>query len=232
MSGKAADALASKGSHASRIRVHLPGINLEHFHPLPRQGQDSQLPWRHDDALRVLLVGNMVPGKGIREFIMAIADVAARAALAGRVEFALVGNGDIALVNRMVSSLRLQDIVTHKMAIPYDAMPRLYASTDLFVLPSIPTPVWEEQFGMVLAESMACGKAVISTQSGAIPEVVGDTGVLVPPYDYRALADAMADPLLDDRKRVHEENEQQSAHVNSLTAISLLPTCWLSIPIL
>ncbi len=181
--------------------MRFPGINLEHFRPLPRPDKDSQLPWRHDGVLRVLLVGNMVPGKGIREFITAIADVSARAALAGRVEFALVGNGDIALVNRMVSSLRLQDIVSHKMAIPYDAMPRLYASADLFVLPSIPTPVWEEQFGMVLAESMACGKAVISTHSGAIPEVIGDAGVLVPPYDYRALADAMADLLLDDRKR-------------------------------
>ena len=70
-----------------------------------------------------------------------------------------------------------------------------------FVLPSVPTQSWEEQFGMVLAESMACGKAIISTRSGAIPEVVGDAGVVVAPADYHALAAAIMDLLLDDRRR-------------------------------
>jgi glycosyltransferase involved in cell wall biosynthesis len=61
------------------------------------------------------------------------------------------------------------------------------------VLPSISTPHWQEQFGMAMIEAMACGRPVISTQSGAIPEVIGDAGVLVPPNDFGALSDALED---------------------------------------
>ncbi len=203
MSGKAAEALRIEGVEQQRIRMHFPGIDLQHFCPQSRPGVGPFLPWRRDDTLRILLVGNIVPSKGVREFILAAAEVVTRRTFTDRVEFALVGNGDVALVSRMVTRLGLQDVVVHQAAIPYADMPRLHASADLFVLPSIPTPVWEEQFGMVLAESMACGKPVISTHSGAIPEVVGDAGVLVPPYDHHALADAIIDLGADETRRIH-----------------------------
>ena len=75
---------------------------------------------------------------------------------------------------------------------PYDRMRDLYNAADIFVLPSISTRMWKEQFGMVLAEAMACGTAVISTTSGSIPEVVGDAGILVPANDPGELAGAIA----------------------------------------
>ena len=146
-------------------------------------------------------MGRIDRGKGIIYLLLAAAEIARMPSLAGRVEFALVGNGDAALVHRMLHSLRLQDIVTLRGMLPYASMPQVQASADVFVLPSIPTPHWEEQFGLVLAESMACGQAVVSTHSGAIPEVVGDAGLLVPPCDHRALADAIACLLLDDSTR-------------------------------
>ncbi len=51
---------------------------------------------------------------------------------------------------------------------------------------------------MVLAEAMASGTPVISTMSGSIPEVVGDSAVLIPPGDYNALADNVR-KLIEDR---------------------------------
>jgi glycosyltransferase involved in cell wall biosynthesis len=72
-------------------------------------------------------------------------------------------------------------------------MPAIHNCADIFVLPSLPTPSWQEQFGYVLIESMACGKPVISTCTGSIAEVVGDTGILVPPNDFTALSRAMED---------------------------------------
>jgi glycosyltransferase involved in cell wall biosynthesis len=54
---------------------------------------------------------------------------------------------------------------------------------------------------MVLLESMACGKALISTCSGSIPEVVGDAGILVQPYDHLSLYQALKTALLNDALR-------------------------------
>ncbi|VVB68077.1 Trehalose synthase [Candidatus Norongarragalina meridionalis] len=76
----------------------------------------------------------------------------------------------------------------------------LYAACDVFVLPSL----WEP-FGMVLAEAMACGKPVIGTRVGGIPEIVTkDCGFLAPPADSKALAERLLLLLGDNglRKRM------------------------------
>ncbi|MGB9591603.1 MAG: glycosyltransferase [Candidatus Kryptoniota bacterium] len=50
---------------------------------------------------------------------------------------------------------------------------------------------WQEQLGLVLLEAMACGKPVVSTLSGSIPEVIGNAGILVQPNDHIALYEAL-----------------------------------------
>ena len=72
---------------------------------------------------------------------------------------------------------------------------RLYASSTLVVVPSL-----YEGFGLPPSEAMACGAPVVSSDGGALPEVVGDAGVLVPAGDETALAGAIA-PLLADPAR-------------------------------
>ena len=56
---------------------------------------------------------------------------------------------------------------------------------------AVVTPMWDEPFGLVAAEAMACGVPVIAFDRGALSEVVGDCGVLVPAGDVGALAGAM-----------------------------------------
>ena len=60
------------------------------------------------------------------------------------------------------------------------------------MLGSLPTPLWEEQFGMVLAEAMAAGVPVLASSSGAIPEVLGPGGQLFAPGDWVELARLLA----------------------------------------
>jgi glycosyltransferase involved in cell wall biosynthesis len=68
---------------------------------------------------------------------------------------------------------------------------------DIFCLPSLPRKYWQEQLGMVFLEAMACGKPIVSTLSGSIPEVVEDAGILVQPNDHTALYNALRNLLTD-----------------------------------
>nr|WP_274636873.1 glycosyltransferase [Microbacterium bovistercoris] len=63
-----------------------------------------------------------------------------------------------------------------------------YRELDVLAVPSLPTPSWLEQFCRVAVEAMAAGVPVVASNSGAIPDVVGDAGILVPPGDSDALA--------------------------------------------
>jgi glycosyltransferase involved in cell wall biosynthesis len=69
----------------------------------------------------------------------------------------------------------------------------LYKEADVFVYPSL-----YEGFGLPILEAMACGCPVIASNVSALPEVVGDAGLLVDPYDVEALAHAMSTVLQDD----------------------------------
>jgi glycosyltransferase involved in cell wall biosynthesis len=64
----------------------------------------------------------------------------------------------------------------------------------VFVLPSHTTPVWKEQFGVVLIEAMFSHAAVVGSSSGAIPEVVGDAGVIFPRRRWRGFDSRFAAP--------------------------------------
>ncbi len=91
-------------------------------------------------------------------------------------------------------------------SVPYEEMPAVFAEASAMVLASqgaamaalhpfdVPHAFWEEQFGLVLAEAMAAGLAIVTTTSGAIPEVVRGRPVeLVAPGDWPAIARALAD---------------------------------------
>ena len=71
------------------------------------------------------------------------------------------------------------------------AMPMVYAQMDCLVLPSLTTPAWKEQFGRAAVEAMACEVPVIGSDSGEIPKVLGDAGVVVPEGDSGALLGAI-----------------------------------------
>jgi glycosyltransferase involved in cell wall biosynthesis len=85
-------------------------------------------------------------------------------------------------------------------------MPELYARASAFVLASLPTVMWEEQFGMVLAEALATGVPVLASSSGAIPEVLAGAGTLFPPGDWPRLAELL-DRLTSEppRRERHDE---------------------------
>ena len=80
------------------------------------------------------------------------------------------------------------DFVGH---VEQGSLPDRYRAVDVVVIPSIPTPSWTEQFCRVAVEAMASGVPVISSDAGALPEVVGDAGLVVPAGDVSALTAAL-----------------------------------------
>src|SRR5207302_6606714 len=78
------------------------------------------------------------------------------------------------------------------LPVSYADMPAFLKSLDVLVLPSVTIlPLHREQFGRVLIEAMAAGIPVVGSSSGAIPEVIGDAGLVVPERDPAALAQAI-----------------------------------------
>ena len=64
-----------------------------------------------------------------------------------------------------------------------EAIPATYRRFDVLAVPSVPMPGWLEQFGRVVVEAQASGIPVVASASGALPDVVGEAGLLVPPRD-------------------------------------------------
>jgi glycosyltransferase involved in cell wall biosynthesis len=80
-------------------------------------------------------------------------------------------------------------------------MPARPRALDALVLPSLTRPNWKEQFGRVLVEAMACGVPVVGSDSGEIPHVVGEAGLIFPEGDVEALRDRLARLAADARFR-------------------------------
>jgi glycosyltransferase involved in cell wall biosynthesis len=99
-------------------------------------------------------------------------------------------------VRRRVEELQLSDAVLFLGEVPSEALPALYNGALALAYPSL-----YEGFGLPLLEAMACGTPVIASNVSAIPEVVGQAGMLVDPYDVGAIGRAVRSLLGDAKKR-------------------------------
>jgi glycosyltransferase involved in cell wall biosynthesis len=199
---RAALALGLEGVSRERIAVCPPGIDVARFAPTPGRPpaavhtivSPGRLVWEkgHQDVLRALalLHRGMVrtpAGEIVRPRLRIIGAGPEEARL--RAHAAELGLGDALEIRR----------------VPYEEMPTVFADASAMVLASqpsakaalhpldVPHAFWEEQFGLVLAEAMASGLAIVTTTSGAIPEVVAGAPVdLLAPGDWPAIARALA----------------------------------------
>jgi glycosyltransferase involved in cell wall biosynthesis len=119
--------------------------------------------------------------------------------------------------SKLVTKLNLDGMVRFTGRLTREELAQHYSAAKIAVVPSL-----YEGFGLPAAEAMACGTPVIATTGGALPEVVGDAGMLVPPANADALAAAIKQLLNDKqaqqrmseaaRKRVKEKfNWEQAA---------------------
>jgi glycosyltransferase involved in cell wall biosynthesis len=127
-------------------------------------------------------VGGLLPEKGLAD----LARAAVR--LQESWSFVIAGDGpEPATVKEIVNEAGFKARLDMRGLVERDRLPSVMRELDVLVLPSRTTPTWKEQFGLVLAEAMLSGVAVIGTDSGAIPEVIGDGGLIFPERDLSAL---------------------------------------------
>ena len=203
---RAALALRLEGVAAEKVRVSAPGIDVDRF---AGAHATSSTPTSH----LVISPGRLVWEKGHQDVLRALAlldrGIVASPSDTADVRLAIIGGGpEAARLRSYARELGLESRVEIRSA-PYDEMPSLFATASAMVLASqgaamsgyhpldVPRAFWEEQFGLVLVEAMASGLSIVTTTSGAIPEVVSGAEVdLVAPGDWPAIARALADGAL------------------------------------
>jgi glycosyltransferase involved in cell wall biosynthesis len=170
---------------ADRFHVVPNGINTDYFYPLSGVKR----------AGNQILVTNSAdtPLKGLRYLLEAVADIRRKR----EIRVVVIGTPKKdGVIERLIADLSLGDTVRFTGRIAYEEFARYYAEATMAVIPSL-----YEGFGMPAGEAMACGVPVISTTGGALPEVVGDAGILVPPGDAAVLRNAITALLNDPEGR-------------------------------
>ncbi len=112
----------------------------------------------------------------------------AAARLPGNWQIKIAGDGGArAELEKLADDLSIKERVQFVGKIGSEDVPAFLRQLDVMVLPSRTLPTWKEQFGRVIIESMACEVPVIGSDSGEIPNVIGDAGLVFPEDDVDAL---------------------------------------------
>ena len=185
----AADSIRAKGYRGSLAVIPQFGVDPDLFAPGATR---PPAPPQHEETSRstafvIGFVGRLVAAKGLFVLLKALAG------LDGAWELRVVGTGEArAQAETLAERLGIAQRVIFMGQQPSTAMPAIMRQFDVLVGPSLTTPRWKEQFGRMLVEAMACGVPVIGSDSGEIPNVIGDAGIVVPEGDRVALCAAIA----------------------------------------
>jgi glycosyltransferase involved in cell wall biosynthesis len=143
----------------------------------------NEMPIRPIGALRVGYVGRVIEEKGLDDVLEAIARAQSRASLA------VMGEGPHeSALRQHAQSLGIEDRLSIRPWGPPNDVADFIRGLDILVLLTRRTKNVLEQFGRVIVEAQSCGVPVIGSDTGAIPNVVGDGGWIVPERDPTSLA--------------------------------------------
>ncbi len=190
-STEAAAILRQRGFHKSVSVVPQVGVDLQHH--------AQAVPDRKWQQLRATgpvigYVGRLVEEKGGADLLNAFAQT--NGAMAPHL--LLVGGGaSREELTTQAARLGVSERIHFVGNVAYRHVPTYLKCMDVMVLPSRTTAKWKEQFGHVLVEAMACGVPLIGSDSGAIPETIGDAGLVYPEGDVTALRACLLKVLQD-----------------------------------
>lgn len=202
------------GATPSHITVIPPGVDLEHFRPIPK-AEARRILGFPPERRYVLFVGRIEPLKGLETLMRAVA-ILAQECPSWTQDFAVVviggdpdatADAEMQRLHQLREELGVTDLVAFIGAKAHETLPYYYNAADVVVMPSD-----YESFGLVALEAMACGTPVIASDVGGLLYLVrhGETGLRVPRRQPVALARALDRILRDEglRQRMGENGRR------------------------
>ena len=170
------------------------GISTDEFHPVEKTGLRERLGFGKEKL--VGYVGRFVPEKGLSELLAALRQ------MPSEVHVVLIGAGPMQEeLEREAEAPELRGRVRFLPTMTPEKLVAYMNCFDALALPSRTAPHWKEQYGRVIGEAMACGVVVVGSDSGAIPEVIGEAGLVVREGDAAALARGLENAMFDETLR-------------------------------
>lgn len=179
-----------------QVTVIPGGVDKTKFHPLKRPANIGRY---------ILFVGSLEPRKNLSTLLMAWKQIEKKYP---DVSLTIVGGEGRVFRHKF---LEVAERVKFSGYVPESDLPALYSGAAVFILPS-----FDEGFGLPVLEAMACGTPVVASTGGALPEVVGDAGILFNPNDPPALAMAL-DLCLSDPNLLNSLREMGQEHVKQFS---------------
>ena len=186
--------ISTKNETKNKIEIIPMGVDISRFNPQ----KASNLRNTYGAEYLILSVGRLVDKKGIKYLIMAMKDVIKEFPNA---KLIIGGSGpEKDNLKKLSESLNLKENVFFVGYLKNSDLPKYYASSDIFVLPSIKTKGGDtEGLGVVLLEAMACGTPVIGSDIGGITDIIkdGENGFLTKPEYPNDIANEVIKLLAD-----------------------------------
>ncbi|WP_413168413.1 hormogonium polysaccharide biosynthesis glycosyltransferase HpsO [Capilliphycus salinus ALCB114379] len=189
-----ADILRQRGYQGAMEVMPQLGVDESLFQPVPQPELKAELGIKPDEFV-VGFVGRFVEEKGLLTLVAALASLKELSWKA-----LLLGRGELKQqIIEKAEEFGIQDRLIFVESVPHDEVQRYINTMNVLVLPSETTYKfktltavgWKEQFGHVLIEAMACKVPVIGSDSGEIPHVIGEAGLVFPEGKAEALGDCL-----------------------------------------
>lgn len=183
------DIIKFYGISPERIAVTTYGVDLDRFYPLSGTEVQTGLERYGLEPGYILFIGTLEPRKNIISVIRAYHHLRNN----GCKQKLVIGGGTGWLYSdifKLVEELKLVEEIIFTGYLPDEDLALLYNGAGVFVYPSL-----YEGFGLPPLEAMACGTPVVTSNVSSLPEVVGDAGLMVPPLESKAIAEAIGSVL-------------------------------------
>lgn len=181
------------GYPEDKIRVIYPAVDHNHYHERRDKEILNRFSISENDKI-VLYVGSEQPRQNLPFLIKGFSKLKK---MLPDIKLLKIGNsqwrGARGELLKLIKELNLQNDVIFVGYVPEEELPKFYNAADLFVYPCLYTG-----WSLPCLEAMACGTPVITSNVSVLPEVVGDGGITVDPYDIDGLANMVYKVLTDD----------------------------------